>query len=145
VNKSEREMLAYLKAVDRVAQGRSVESLVLRNGQFYRPQPLPAEYKRGKIKECFYNAYKLSWNKNLTYVEGFANGALVPVQHAWCVDAAGNVIDNTWPDCGTVYYGVALDKQFVDRVVLETGTYGVLDFRSAAFRKHFFTRKGELK
>ena len=75
----------------------SMEEAVFKLGQFSRPQKLPKGYRWGKQKECFPNAARLADKfRNLTYNEGFAHGAVIPVHHAWCTDEFNNVIDNTW-------------------------------------------------
>lgn len=108
-------------------------ALVAREGRAWIAQALPKDIKRGTPKECFRNALTLVMrDPNLRYVEGYAlrRGIGIPIHHAWAVDKAGRVIDNTWTDpeeCEYVgmvfsaealqnleYYGTALDAAVID-------------------------------
>lgn len=74
----------------------------------------------GKMKECFRNAAMLvTENKNYTYCEGFAMGAVIPVLHAWCIDGAGNVIDPTWEN-GSDYLGVPFNTKYLWSTITRT-------------------------
>jgi len=90
------------------------EDFVLQHGCFFTPKPLPKNRRPMMLKECFNNAFHVAvCNKSrYRYCEGFAAG-VIPVHHAWLIDAEGNVIDPTWAsrDCGVgdSYYGVELD------------------------------------
>ena len=56
----------------------------------------PRRGPRGVPNACCWTAYHLAARrKNLRYSEGFAV-ALTPVEHAWCIDQEGRVIDPTW-------------------------------------------------
>lgn len=74
-------------------------------------------YRRGKIKECFPNAWDLAFSHSgLSYYEGYAYRGIVPVHHAWVVNAEGQVIDPTWrydpernPESEWHYFGVPFD------------------------------------
>jgi len=70
---------------------------ILQHGQFWTPQPLPAGIRKGQPKSCYQNAQRLAArHSDYRYVEGVAYGAcVIPVDHAWCVDMEGNVVDNT--------------------------------------------------
>jgi len=72
-------------------------------------------------KQCYYNAQLLAIGDAthmLKYVEGYAYGGLIPLQHGWCA-INGKVVDVTWrhekrpifgvlpPDWG--YIGVVFD------------------------------------
>ena len=131
---SKESLTEYLNLVSGINQI-STEGIVLKHGKFYTPQPLPKGYKRAKSKECFKNAYELSQREGLTYVEGYAVPDFIdlPIHHAWVVDKAGNVIDNTWKTPGSVYFGISFDNEFVMSVIVETETYGVMDFGSSTF------------
>lgn len=119
----------YLKMVAEISPPKpdwahsSYESLVLKAGTLYTEGRLEIY---GKAKECFANAYTAAVeNPGWTYVEGYAN-SIIPVAHAWCVDENGIVVETTWPEVGTEYYGVPLDLTWVMNVILETRHYGVL-------------------
>ena len=49
----------------------------------------------GIPKQCYMNAFKLMETDNLTYVEGYCHTGILPIEHTWCVDSKGNVIDPT--------------------------------------------------
>lgn len=111
--------------------------LIIKVGQWWTPQALPAKYKYGEVKHCFANAYRLAKRSNgkLRYCEGIAHG-IIPTHHAWCVDAEGKVVDPTWrtrpddehahnPD-DMAYYGVSFDIDFVIENLLKNGHYGLL-------------------
>ena len=80
----------------------------------------------GNKKECFKNAYQLSFTKNLTYCEGYAVSKILnfPVEHAWCIDNDNNVIDPTWND-GIEYFGIPFSMEFIINQALKTSVYGV--------------------
>jgi len=69
---------------------------LIRDGKFYGAQPLPKKYAYGEMKQCFANSYNLAINHDdLTYCEGIAIG-IIPVHHAWVINAKDRVIDVTW-------------------------------------------------
>ena len=80
------------------------------------------------MRACFKNAFNLlTVRDDLTYVEGYAFWFL-PVLHAWCVDAAGNVVDPTWDDPqDRRYFGVPFDRDFVFATAKERERYGVIE------------------
>lgn len=131
----------YLEMVASVAEY-SVEAVVLKHGKEY-PAPAvarPRGIRKGANRMCYKNAYHVvTSNAGFTYVEGFAN-SLVPVQHAWALDAAGNVVETTWETPGSEYYGIALDIPWVNQVILETMMYGVLDPRSNTYRSKYLSK-----
>jgi hypothetical protein len=112
----------------------SYERFVLENG---RSWPLPTSGKarpKGLRKmpnrQCYENALHVCLEHEFDdvawqYVEGYAQ-SLMPVQHAWCIDSEGRVVDPTWPDLGAEYYGIAISLTDVRKVVLKTRYYGVL-------------------
>ncbi|MBB4509710.1 MULTISPECIES: hypothetical protein [Rhizobium] len=88
----------------------------------------------GEGKQCFRNATAFALVRHdVTYVEGFAlDPALpIPLEHAWLVDDKGQVIDPTWDDnIGHVYYGVPFERDFVARMMEQSGgECGLLDHR----------------
>lgn len=87
------------------------------------------------------NAARLAMdNPDLTYVEGYADSDLFPMEHAWVVDPDGRVIDNTWRKPGTVYYGVPFTRKFLMRALGVSGYYGLLGYAHGK-RPYVFTLK----
>lgn len=81
---------------------------------------------RGQMKQCFNNAFTLADQRpDLRYCEGYAYSTLIPVLHAWCIDAEDRVLDPTWTD-GAEYHGIAFDTEWVRRHLLRTKYWGVL-------------------
>ena len=98
---------------------------ILERAHVWHNQPCPDRYlKAAKPRACFFNAFILTMNKSLRYVEGFVQpcwlGYPYMVQHAWCVDVRGRVIDPTWRhDPQTVYRGVAFKSRAVATAISE--------------------------
>ena len=107
------------------------EDFVLLNGRHFNVIPYPAKYKRrtAYLKACFLNTYKLADKyPDLKYVEGYAKAERVcGGLHAWVVDPSGNVIDPTWQNDATEYYGVIFNMDYVRRVLNQKKEYGVID------------------
>jgi hypothetical protein len=64
---------------------------------------------------CFAIATALSGRADLPYVEGFAGTARLPVgvEHAWCLDDTGTVLEPTWPaGTGLASVGLAVTAAF---------------------------------
>ena len=104
---------------------------MLKYGRDYSFGPKTFTGPRYEAKACFMNATHLALaDRSLTYVEGFVAIHGVPLAHAWCADADGNVVDPTIIDVGQVvgYYGVPLNTEYVRRAVKLNKMYGVLDY-----------------
>lgn len=105
---------------------------VLRNGEVMKGQALPEPYAKLEAKQCFANATRtvLFLDDSLTYCEGIAVSTRLglPIHHAWCVNAAGEVIDQTWshPE-EALYMGVKFDREELARETVNLGSYGLLD------------------
>jgi hypothetical protein len=83
----------------------------LEHGRFFRPQPLPRGFRRGKKNQCYANAFDLAVRTaGLTYCEGFILFSLgsraAEVEHGWCVDADGRVLELTLREVGLSYFGI---------------------------------------
>jgi hypothetical protein len=99
-----------------------LEDFLMQHGREWRPTPYPPKWKKGTPKLCFNNSVSLMCRRpDLTYCEGLALG-YIPVVHAWCVTASGEVVDPTWcadaeggfrPMLGTDYFGVAFKREYV--------------------------------
>lgn len=102
--------------------------MILKEGKRYQPSSaeLP-EGLKGPMQECFRNAWLAAKNiANLTYVEGFAAGSMIPVHHAWVTSNGRDAIEVTWDDGpGTEYYGIAFDTDWVTSRIMRRGYTGV--------------------
>jgi len=115
-------------------------ALLVAHGKVCTPQKLPRCYRRGTVRECYRNAYNLAMMHNeLQYVEGLALPDFmdIPIDHAWCIDDNGMVVDNTWPTVGKEYFGVPFDIKFVCNVIIDTGHFGAIAWHSETFRKRY--------
>lgn len=96
----------YAKAL--AIMGDPTAKRILEHGERQPYAPYDAERwgPKGRLKECFRNAWLLAEANpgELTYVEGYAT-SLAVCHHAWVIDPDGKVQDPTWrtPDdteCG---------------------------------------------
>jgi hypothetical protein len=116
----------------------SSAELLLANGHEWPFAPLPDHIKPGEKGECFRNATMLAIeHDDLTYCEGMAINFLFPVEHAWCVDRQGRVIDNTWAALKLPkkhklkldepqYFGVAIKTSFLLNQLRRLKFYGMM-------------------
>lgn len=111
------------------------QDVVLDSGRFFAPGSLSdtqrsivlAAVRRAREsgagfapQRCFDNATRLvlaDRTGELSYVEGFAVGTVMPVHHAWAI-IGGKVIDLTWR-CPTP--AVVMEHEMSDRVLGEFG------------------------
>lgn len=97
------------------------------NGQAF-PQRAARQPALGQMGQCYENAYYLAQTRGLYYVEGVAISRPelpLPLDHAWCVDHDGRVLDPTW-EHGSQYYGMAFDMEALQFIYLQTGYHCVL-------------------
>ena len=130
-------VVAYLKEITRFKQQREpprgmmffcIEDFVLTYGREFPFAVLPAGVRKRRLGRCFSNAWQLVESNpgKYIYVEGFAL-SIIPMEHAWCIDRQGNIIDPTWHDGrGSQYFGVPFKSDFVRATILERERYGVL-------------------
>jgi hypothetical protein len=126
----------------RGSQGRSdweylcMEEFVLKEGQMFNNilTELPDDVPKGPPKMCFQNCMlAISWPSSLSeasnyfYCEGYALGSVLPMLHAWLVTPEGKVVDPTWPEPGSEYFGVAFKGGWAKRQTLKQECYGLLD------------------
>lgn len=93
---------------------------------------------RGAPQSCYMNATNLAISTQLDdspliYVEGSISVCGVPIDHAWCINADGIVIDPTLkPDKEvTDYFGVPFQTDYVRKAILRNKVYGLLDIMQA--------------
>jgi hypothetical protein len=106
-----------------------IPKLLEEHGQWYEPTELPAGMEMQEPKRCFGNSLWLAQsNKDLTYVEGYAVPDFIelPMEHAWCVDKKGRVVDVTWENGGQAYFGIAYNTEYALEVALKTEVTGIL-------------------
>ncbi len=112
-------------------------SIVVRYGRDFIPAPKPKNIRWGNPKACFDNAFELM-NDDLIYCEGYAipniGNVVHEMDHAWCVDAEGNVIDNTWRTPGLAYFGIPFTPRFVHKQIHDTGWSAILEGDVELFR-----------
>ncbi|MGO7301377.1 hypothetical protein ACC718_32745 [Rhizobium ruizarguesonis] len=95
---------------------------LLRHGRRHVPMSRkPNWLKIGAAGLCFNNATAYALERDdIYYVEGYAIDADLPapVQHAWLVNAVGEVVAPTWDDSRDhVYFGIAFERAFVAEVL----------------------------
>jgi hypothetical protein len=114
-----------------------IKELLVTNGKDYSDnqqldlneyQHLPAT-----AKQCFYNAASaaIDYPDQFTYVEGYAipdSEINFPMAHAWVVDKNNCLLDSTWKNSGTAYYGIPFSNQLLSECLLITERYGIFDF-----------------
>ena len=101
---------------------------MLDNGKDYAIGPDTFAGRREARGRCYMNATLLALETDLTYVEGMMSFLGVVIDHAWCVNADGVVIDPTLEphdDTGD-YFGVPFLTDYVRAAALCNGYYGLL-------------------
>jgi hypothetical protein len=102
------------------------EAFALEFGEAHRPVPWETWQERGFRQRaemrCFNNAkWYAGKYPSLLYVEGWAAQSTVgPMEHAWCVDPDGCVVDLTWRDVDerAEYYGVVFPPGLARRLMV---------------------------
>jgi hypothetical protein len=110
-------------------------AFMLEHGRDYAIGPYTFSLPRDEPKACFKNATLLALRlPHLTYVEGKVGVYGIPIEHAWCVDEEGIVVDTTLDRCtdGTFdrigpYFGVPFRTEYVSRAVFRNKSYALLD------------------
>ena len=122
--------------------------------RFWNNQPRPKGVRQGQKRKCFFNAFQLAdRNSDYCYVEGWADDNGLLLEHAWCVDRSGNVIDPTWQyNPHIVYFGVPLTMTWAYAAVTKNnGHWSSLWHAPTCFKssgsveiavRHEFLRKG---
>ena len=118
---------SYLRMLS--SMGAAVGDFYLLLGHQFTASALPLNIDRGEQRQCYRNAGELALSSSkLAYCEGFARPAgLIPVHHAWCVDACGQVVDPTWaqPELAS-YFGIALKRDWLKAQLRRRETWGLL-------------------
>jgi hypothetical protein len=106
-----------------------LEELLLEHGETHPLSSRSFGVPRGPAHECFKNAADLVLSRrDLLYCEGFAMG-VIPVLHAWCLDASGAVVEPTWTEelASGGYFGLVFRRHYVWETLLARQKYGLLD------------------
>ncbi len=76
---------------------------------------------------CYRNATETMMSgEGLHYCEGIAlKRGLIPLNHAWLVDADGQVVDPTWKELDTEYLGLIFKDEFVFEMLDKMGHWGI--------------------
>ena len=104
-------------------------ALILELGQSFTAQAKPKGIKWGKKKRCYDNAYDLIVkHPTMIYCEGyvFLEKVALPIEHAWCIDEAGGVVDNTVRASTVAYFGIPFDRTWATRMI-ESGAVLLVD------------------
>lgn len=133
--------ISYLQSLAKVSI--PLGEFFLARGRSFTAAPLPGGVTLGRAKQCYQNsasAVLYDSDSDWLYVEGFAClPRLFPMQHAWCIDRSGTVIDLTWKhQPGTEYFGIVFNTEALRTIVLETKVWGVFsDFVRPDFIDRF--------
>jgi hypothetical protein len=122
MTKNQKELREFLQLMARCHAGNGPKpkgwryhgpaDLLVREGQFFQPGERATKWKRSEAHACFRNAAMYAMEHGLRYVEGYASG-IIPVHHGWCVDRGGNVVEVTWGEMGSLYYGIEFKPMLV--------------------------------
>lgn len=114
------------KVVSMTTNTQGPYAILTKHGRGWASKLKPADVPWGLKKMCFMNALTLTLsNPGFTYVEGYASH-YVPIHHAWVLDQDGNVIDNTWRELGSEYFGIPFERDYVAEAACTSGLYSVL-------------------
>jgi hypothetical protein len=119
---------------------RPLNDFMLQYGRDYQIGPDTFAGPRATARECYKNATHLAIeNPALTYVEGKVATMGIAIDHAWCIDADGIVIDPTLKPAKADdtfarihgYFGVPFRTDYLHKAILANNCYGLLDIMSA--------------
>ena len=93
----------------------------------WNPQKSDRKLNLGRDGECYSRSqYQAVWQPRLRYVEGVAssNDLALPINHAWCVESSGRVVDPTWSQRSgnRRYFGVVFRTEYVEQFLRERKT-----------------------
>ena len=109
---------------------RPYTEFMLAHGREYKVGPHSYSLPRGEPNQCYANAGRLAIDMpHLTYVEGQILVCGLPLDHAWCIDEAGIVVETTIRDHDHVseFYGVPFRTDYLLKAVIKNKMWGVLD------------------
>lgn len=131
------EIRDYLNAVLKMMPSNRLFEFLAAHGETYPVGPHSFSLPRDEPKQCYANATHLALSDPMmTYVEGKVTCMGLPIEHAWCLDETGTVVDTTLRDGldGTPvdervreYYGVTFRTDYLRKAILVNDCYGLLD------------------
>ena len=130
------EIRNYLTQLLAVWPDHRLSRFKLDHGKEYPLGPHSFSLPRDTPKACFTNAAHLALRlPHLTYVEGMVM-SVIPIEHAWCVDEEGVVVDTTLTEDRLdgrerEYFGVPFQTEYLRKALLVNGYYGLLDGMTA--------------
>lgn len=96
-------------------------------GQAFPTGPRSQKCEQGEAKKCYMNAGRMALeNPEYTYCEGYVVFCGVYIEHAWCVDQGGVVVEPTIRGDVDGYYGIPFTTSYLARVSAHTGVWGVI-------------------
>ena len=105
----------------------SYEALVVTEGTVWADPNKIALDNNGPLKNCYENSLTYAMENGMLYCEGYAQGSIIPVQHAWVYnDETDEVIETTWTEPGAEYIGVPMDPYEAGAAMVKAGYYGLL-------------------
>jgi hypothetical protein len=133
------EMRKQFEAMHRAWPDNKMVAFMLQYGRDYAIGPHTFSLPRGEPKQCFMNATHLALElPHLTYVEGKIAMMGIPIEHAWCIDEEGVVVDPTLApgikdgsyDRISDYFGVPFRTDYLRKAIFRNKHYGLLGFMS---------------
>lgn len=84
----------------------------------------------GPVKQCYANAFRLSMDDpSMTYCEGYTETHGIPIEHAWCIDKDGKVVETTIREKEPrEYFGVPIKPDHLRRTIIEKETHQFFDW-----------------
>lgn len=146
-NSAEQDLHGFLSQLAKMkdAYKFNLERHLLENARWMPPpppyKPRPKGIRKQANKMCYRNSLMLAMSRpGWKYVEGYALG-IIPTQHAWCVDEEGRVVEPTWKQSGSAYFGIAMEPDDVLKYCGLSGIYGVFGYatRSPEGWSHMLT------
>lgn len=97
----------------------------------------------GEPQQCYRNATHAATRPGWTYWEGYAwPEDLIPVNHAWCTDGDGQLVEVTWQEAAPAYWGVSFTLPELFQTMEVTGYYGIIG--NDYLNDHKLLKTGEL-
>ena len=87
----------------------------------------PNQVKQTRSQGCYQNCQQLAGEyPELVYYEGYAlaSDVVIPIRHAWLVNARQEVIEPTWDDNDSVYLGIPFSTSWFQSVLNKRSAIG---------------------